>query len=336
MTLKNILIPLICLIALVSCKNDPLDVDASGVKVDLNFIDVNDVLMNSDSVNLIKEHNNFKNEITNIYAYLIGHCMEIGDVADTAFFNSIQLFRSDSMIQKLNDNIEAKFVEKKKIESIIVNGFKHLKFHLPLAKMPSNVAYLNSLFRSGVFCTEEEVGIGLQQYLGADNEVIMQLNPEYYYDWMKKGFDAKFLERDVLTGWIETHIVEEKEGNLAENIIRWGKVLYLTEAAFPDQEQYLILRYSKDDLDWALENEFPYWKYLMDEELLFKKDERIIRNMIGDGPFTPGLPEQEGPDRLGQFIGWRMVHMYMEKNETSVEKMITLPYNEILNDYEID
>ena len=336
MTHKNSWILLICLAMLVSCTNDPLDVDASGVQVDLSFVDVNNVIMDADSSELIAKHHEFKKNIENIYAYLIGHCMEIGNVADTAFYTSIEAFRSDSMIQVLNQDIKAKFPDKKQMEENIIDGFRHLRYHLPDSKVPRHIVYLNSLFRSGIFCTEEEVGIGLQQYLGADNEIVRQLNPEFYYDWMKQGFEARFLERDALTGWIETHIVEEKDGNLAENIIRWGKILYLTEAAFPDIEEYILLRYSKEDYTWALENEYPYWKYLMDEQLLFVIDERTTRNMIGDGPFTPGLPDQEGPDRLGQFIGWRMVHMYMEKNNMSVENMIKLPYNEILKEYEID
>ncbi len=336
MTHKSIWFSLVCLVIMTSCANDPLDVDASDVQVDLNFTDVNAVIMNADSSTLLEQHHSFEEQFTNIYAYLIGHCMEIGRVDDTSFYQSIQLFRSDSMIQKLNGYLEADFSDKGKIETKIIDGFRHLRYHLPECKVPGNVVYQNSLFRSGVFCTEEEIGIGLQQYLGPENEIVKQLDPQFYYDWMKQGFQAKYLERDVLTGWIETHIVEAKEGNLAENIVRWGKILYLTEAAFPDEEQFLMLRYSKEELDWAMENEYAFWEYLVDEKLLFQIDERTTRNMIGDGPFTPGLPEQDSPDRLGQFTGWRMVHKYMEKNDISVKELIELPYNDILQAYEID
>ena len=59
-------------------------------------------------------------------------------------------------------------------------------------------------------------------------------------------------------------------------------------------------------------------------------------NMVSEGPFTPGIPNQEGPDRLGQFIGWRMVQKYMEKNDVTLKEMVNLPYNDILQEYEID
>jgi len=336
MTRKNSLFLLILITLFAACTNDPLDVDASEVKVDIAFVDVNEVIMKSDSADLIKKHIGFKKDITNIYAYLIGYCMEIGEVSDTAFFNGIKEFRADTTIQKLNGYMNKLFSDKKDMEANIVDGFKHLRYHLPKCKVPTDIAYMNTLFRSGVFCTEEEIGVGMQQYLGPENEVVKKLDGQFYFDWMKKRFDVKYLERDVLTGWIETHCIEQKDGDLAEQIIRWGKILYLTEAAYPDKAKHLILRYTEDELAWAYENESAFWKYLVDQDLLFKIDDRTTRNMVGDGPFTPGLPEKDGPDRLGQFIGWRMIHMYMEKNDVTVEEMIGLPYNSILQEYEIE
>jgi len=58
--------------------------------------------------------------------------------------------------------------------------------------------------------------------------------------------------------------------------------------------------------------------------------------MVGEGPFTPGLPDQESPDRLGQFLGYRMVKNYMNNNEITVEEMLKLSYNEILQAFEIE
>jgi uncharacterized protein YjaZ len=77
------------------------------------------------------------------------------------------------------------------------------------------------------------------------------------------------------------------------------------------------------------------WKYLVDEKLLFKIDELTTKNLLGDGPFTPGLPEK-GPDRLGQFIGLRIIEKFMELTDSSVEKMLNTPYAEILVEYEIE
>ena len=151
--------------------------------------------------------------------------------------------------------------------------------------------------------------------------------------------DNQYLERDAMGSWILTHYVDEPEGDaLIEYIIYWGKILYLIEACYPEDDERIILRYTKDDYQWALDNEASFWNYLMDQKLLFKADERTRVNLLKEGPFTPGLPEdtENSPDRLGQFLGWRMVHQYMEDSDTSVKGLVDVDYKEIYQGYETE
>lgn len=333
---RNISFSFILLLLFTACTTNPLDVSVDGIKTDVTFINVDSTLFYSDSVELMNKHHEFKKEIENIYAYEIGHCLQFGDASDSIFYTGMMLFRADTTIQKLEKSIQREFKSKVDIEEKIKEGLTHLKYHFPNGKQPKKIVYLNALFNSGVFCTETEIGIGLERFLGETNEIIKRLPSQYYFDWMKKAMDKQYLERDVLAGWIETHYVDEVSGTLAEHIVRAGRILYLTEAAFPNEDPSLILRYSKEDFEWAMDNEYDFWKYLVDENLLFKIDERTAANMINEGPFTPGLPDQNSPDRLGQFIGWRMIHSYMEQNDITVSEMMQLPYNEILQAYEID
>ena len=214
-------------------------------------------------------------------------------------------------------------------------GFKHLKFHLPNGKIPEQVVFMNSFFASNAFSTEKQIGIGLERYLGKQMDVIQELPPDQFYEWIRDGMDAEFLTRDALCSWIMTHYVDEVDGNLTENIIRWGKILYLTQAAFPDASAAWIMRYSEEKYQWAIDNEYEIWKYLADQKMLFKIDDRNKMNLLNEGPYTVGLPEK-GPDRLGQFIGFRMLQKYMEIKKVSVEQLIQTPYTEILVEYQID
>lgn len=336
MTLRNSLIAILILTLISSCDHNPLDVDASHVKVDIAYTNMDDIIFNSDSVTLMKNHHSFKEELKDIYDYQVGYCLRIGNVEDTTFYNSVMQYRADTNIQQLESDIQSRFSDLTKRQEIITNGFRQLKYHFPEGKQPKNIVFMNSLFRSGVFCTENEVGVGMEWFLGDSNRVIQQLDPQTFFAWMKEGMNEQYMERDVITGWVETHYVNPAEGSLAQHMVRWGKVLYLTEAAYPEFESNIIMRYSKEDYEWALDNEYQYWKYLVDENLLFKIDERTTNNMVGEGPFTPGLPDQESPDRLGQFLGYRMVKNYMNNNEITVEEMLKLPYNDILQAFEIE
>ena len=316
------------------CKSDPLAIDVSDTKLELKYYNFDELLWNADSIQLLKGHNEMKKVAKELYDYQLGYCLRIGDVNDSLFYESIQAFRKDSFIQILEERIQTQFDDFTTLEDHITTGFKHLKKQLPEAPMPEHIVFMNSLFASNAFSTETGVGIGMERYLGAKTDVIQKLG-DPIYGWVKEGMEVTYLERDAAASWIMTHIIPEAEGTLSENMVRWGKILYLTEAAYPEMDPNRIMRYTKEDYDWAIENEYAFWKYLVDEDLLFKIDERTTNNMLGDGPFTPGLPEK-GPDRLGQFLGWRMVQNYMKKNDIKVADMVALPYNEILQAYEIE
>lgn len=337
MTRKSLFYSLFITFLLVGCQYDPLDVDASGETVEIKFINMDSVFVHADSAAFVDFHENWKAELTDIYNYELGHCLQLPELNGTETYGRIKTFREDPYIKDLEQEIKVHF-STNKINSAskeIEEGFKHLKYHLPSGSQPKNVVFMNSLFASNVFCTEKEIGIGLERYLGANSKSIKALPEQEFFGWIKAAMDDKFMVRDVFTGWISTHYMDEPQGSLIEQMIHWGKVIYLTEAAMPNVDKHIIMRYEADDLVWAQENEFAFWQYLVNENLLFKTEELNIINMLKEGPFTPGLPEK-GPDRLGQYMGWQMVKQYVENKRIPLQKLIETPYNDILQNYEIE
>lgn len=335
MTLKSIFSFLFILIFLISCNRNPLDVDTSNISIKTGFVNLDSIFVHSDSNQLIFHHHENLRNIQEIYEYELGYCLRIGNVSDTALVNSMRIFLADPYISRLEKRIKSKFSDLSSTKTEIISGLKHLKYHVKDGAIPEYVVFMNSFFASSAFSTEKQIGIGLERYLGASTDVIKELPPQVAADYEREGMDAKFMSRDALCSWIMTHYVKETDGFLAENIVRWGKILYLTKAAFPELSEAHILRYSDDDYDWAIKNEYAVWKYLVDQKMLFKNNELNTKNMLGDGPFTPGLPEK-GPDRLGQFIGLRIIEQYIENTDSSVEKLLEVPYQEILVEYQID
>jgi uncharacterized protein YjaZ len=129
-----------------------------------------------------------------------------------------------------------------------------------------------------------------------------------------------------------THYCTETSENYASEMMRWGKILYITQGTLPNVKTNTILRYTNKQFNWALKNEGVFWKYLVENELLFKTDEKTRSNLLNEGPFTGGLPE-ESPDRLGQFLAWRIVHQYMDNHDISIAELNKKSYNELLQNY---
>lgn len=337
MTLKSIFLAVLILPVVVSCSNDPLDVDVSDVSVDIEFIDMDSVLVNANSNELISACKEYKSKIKDVYEYQMGHCWPIGNIPNQDLGDSIKAYLAHPYTIRLENRIDKKFGHKLELKAKIIDGFKHLKYHFPKKDMPRSVVFLNSGFAGSAISMEKDIAVGLDRYLGNEVDVIRELPPDEFYAWIKEAMDRQFLERDVMASWIMTNIIEAPNGgSLVENIIYWGKINYLVEACYPEDNGNTIIRYSEEDYEWALENEASYWEYLVNQKLLFKLDDRTKMNMLKEGPFTPGLPEV-GPDRLGQFLGWRMVQQYMANHDDiSLSDLISKNYNSILREYETE
>lgn len=323
------------LFILASCATNFLDIDAEDQNVSIDFIQLDSLMFKADSKERLALHQSMQSQIPDLYEYNLAYCLKFRGMQDSIFTSSIQQFYSDSYINKLEQRLSKQFNNTQTFKVGIIDGFKHLKYHFPKGKIPSAVVFMNSLFTANAFCTETEIGIGLERYLPMKTDVIQQLPPDQFYNWIKEGFDERYIVRDALCSWVMTHYVDEVKGNLIENCIYWGKILYLTKAALPELSDALLLRYSDKDFNWALENESQLWNYLVKDKVLFKIDERMIRNLITEGPFSVGLPE-EGPDRLGQFLGYRIVQKYMEIEQIPLNELLNKSYTDILVEYEID
>lgn len=334
LTRKNLFILSSLVFLIASCGSDPLDVDVSKVKLDIEFIDLRTAMHDLEGDNLLKAHDAFKKDIPDIFNYFLGACVGFQEgYSDSTFLESMKLFQQDQGIQTFESEIDKAFQDTDPIQKKLINGFKHLKYHIPNGHMPTHIVFMNTLFRSGVWCTENEIGIGLGNYLGPDSETVKKANPPLLYDWMKKVMLKKYLERDVVENWVRTHLVKSEQENLASDIIYEGKVIYLTRAAFPDMPEHIVMRYSKEDWAWAEKNELAFWQYLGQNKMLFKNEEITRMNLLNPGPKTPGLPIKGSPDRLGKYLGYKIVCDYMEATEATVAQLIDIDYSDVLQEY---
>ena len=337
MTSKSILLIASTLLFLFSCgDNRWQEIKSNNLKNhEIQFIDFDLSLYKFSKSNLddIINKNYDNNEILN---YLFLNCLSVGNPDDSLFFKSIELFRQDKYIIDLENEIDLTLRgELSKYQINLTHRFNRLSFFIKNKPIPKKIFWLNSLFSSSVFCSLNEIGVGLERYLGPSKKVIKKLPSDHFYQWMKDGMKKDFLERDILVNWIYTHYVPDYNGTLIEKMIQWGKIYYILYAIDPDLQSNIILRYDKPKYDWCQKNEENIWKYIVSQSLVFSKNERDISNFINEGPFTPGLPEK-GPDRLGQYIGWKMVFNYMENHESkNLEDLLNTPYNSILQEYQI-
>ena len=141
----------------------------------------------------------------------------------------------------------------------------------------------------------------------------------------------------VLGAYLSLKLLKNKENlQFAEKMIYWGKVLYLINASIPDAELSLICRYSSDDFKYAEDKEADIWKHIIDQKMLYKRNDLTDKGWFSEAPFTLGLPNNS-PQRLGQYIGFKMVLSYMNVNsDISLKELIKVSYTDIMQEYKIE
>ena len=323
---------LITLSLFFACSRDPFKISIEGIQIDLKFLNLDSALRNSKDKELLNLKSKFKRDNSSILDYTFGYCIGGNMQTDSSYINGIRRFYSNNYIQRLERTIQKKqgnfSFEKKEL----LIAFRRLKGFFPRKKIPKTIYFINSSFSASVFSTEKDIAIGVERYLGSNEKVIKELPTNQFYTWIKNGMKKEYLSRDVIAGWLMTHYCTETSENYASEMMRWGKILYITQGTLPNVKTNTILRYTNKQFNWALKNEGVFWKYLVENELLFKTDEKTRSNLLNEGPFTGGLPE-ESPDRLGQFLAWRIVNQYMETHDISIAELNKKSYNELLQNY---
>ncbi|RFC53428.1 gliding motility lipoprotein GldB [Brumimicrobium aurantiacum] len=316
-----------------SCTSNPLDVKLPKDEINIDFINVDQSFHQKpiDSVKIIMA--DFEDEIGELFLYELSKNIR-ENITDSSY-KTVYNFYSSEYISDLENEKSKIYSEITKHEKRIIDGFKYLKYHFGDSLIPETIFYINKLF-SQITCSENQIAVGLESYISPQSKVIQSIPKKGFYQWQRDRMDIQYLERDVLLNWIQVQLFDELDSKLAEHIVQAGKILYVLKAVFPKEEDRYILRYNNAQYQWAIDNEKMVWDYLVKQQMLFKSELQTRTNFLNEGPTTVGL-SSESPDRIGQFLGYRIVKAFMAKNKAlSLPELLNTKYNTVLQAYEID
>ena len=312
-------------------KANPLD--ASEAKIEINFERITPTALIHAKVN----RNRLFNEFPEVSPYLLEFCYGVNLKTDSSLSKSLIAFCEQDYISKTETELNTRFSDLKNHKKRIRGGFSRLKNIFDTLQTPKEIVFANTNFNYNATCYYESILVGLERYLGGEHKLILEsLNPSDFPEWIRNGMNEKFMDRDVLSAWISTRLFKESHGYHIEEMIRWGKIHVVTEMCLRLNNENIpsseVLRWSNEQYKWATSNELKFWKYLMDENLLFDSNEKNRAYLLNNGPYTIGLPE-ESPDRMGQFLGYKIVLNYLQNNDIKLKKLLEIDYKTMLKAY---
>tara|TARA_R110001592_G_scaffold307299_2_gene580728 strand:- start:250854 stop:251852 length:999 start_codon:yes stop_codon:yes gene_type:complete len=243
------------------------------------------------------------------------------------------LYTEDPIWKGVQHELDSIFSNLTEEEKLLESSLKQIAEKLPFVTVPRKVFFYNSGFNVAVYPEKEFLGIGLEWFMGNASEYVSMLPPSNYPMYKKKKMKRDNLVSDALRGFLLSSlyspIVEE---NALSTMIFYGKCLFVLEQCSDLSEQE-ILNYTKEELNWASENENNTWKRLVAEEWLFSKDQKLMSQLTNNGPFTPGFP-QDSPARLGWYTGYQMVKDFADAHQDENLKFIVdAPAEKVLKFY---
>lgn len=314
------------------CKSNLLDVQLNNTEPSIEFVNVDRILSEQSKADISDKINTLDAKLGDLLIFELSHNLQ-QNMNDSSFHLVYDFYNSEYIREIEREKL--KIVEKlPKHEERIKKAFQYFAYHFGDSLLPKNIFYINKLFTQ-ISCSNDNIAVGLESYISPESEIVKTIPMEQFYQWQRNRMDVKYLERDILLSWIQVQLFDEIDGNFAEHLIQAGKVLYVLNATFPKESEAYILRYSDEAYDWAVQNERAVWNYLVAEQMLFKSDEQTKVNFLNEGPKTVGLAD-DAPDRVGQYLGYKIVKGYMQKNKNlSLEELLKTQYNKILQTYEI-
>lgn len=241
--------------------------------------------------------------------------LSVGSIRSPEYIPNLKTVLSSPDFKALKEEVAAKFPDMAKHEEELTEGFKHIKYYYPKQKIPQIITFFSG-FTVQTPIGNNYIGVGLDMFLGANSKFYPALRssvPAY----ISRRFTAENITPRVMEAFTREELFPEPDQStsLLQKMIYNGKILYFMDAVMPNVPDSLKIGYSSVQQKWADSFEAGIWGYFLEQNLLYETDYMKIQKYLTEAPFTPGIGEtSESAPKLGNFIGWKIVKRYMEKN----------------------
>lgn len=235
-----------------------------------------------------------------------------GDLDDSLNLLPLINYINDTLLQNLNKDCQRTFPDLSDLELSLTKAFKYYNYYNPGNKLPTVYTYISGLdYEYPSQLMDNNLLIAIDMYLGKDYYRYKKLGLPLY---MLNRFDRAYIVKDCMKEMAKRTLDYKKIGSaLLDMMVNEGKIIYFTNAMIPKLSDSILMNYTANQMEWAVNSESMIWAFLLENEMLYATDNQPIQKFILESPFTSYFGA-ESPPRLGWYIGWRIVSSFMENN----------------------
>lgn len=236
----------------------------------------------------------------------------------------------DTLQQQLSYATDSVFAEMKTEQQELEDLFRHIKYYFPSFRSPRVITATSYVdYRNKVIVTDSIALISLDTYLGSDHPFYQGIQ-----QYLRQNFTRSQMVVDFAQAYANSRIHQPERKTLLDEMVYWGKVLYLEDKFIPFKSDAEKIGYTQNQLDWSQTNENYIWRYFIERELLYSTDSKLPGRFINPAPFSKFYLEdidKNSPGEIGRYIGWQIVRAYMENNDVGINDMLSTSPKEIFS-----
>lgn len=286
--------------------------DVKTEPYDLEFDRYEEVLFNMDTANFQAELMKIQDRFSVFLS---------GDLSNPDAVQYLKEFAIDSYSISLYNKVKAAFPDLKQIERMVEEVFVHFHHYYPEIQLPTKVFTCVTGVTADVPAVQifgDAMVISLDWYLD-DEETYDQIGMPKY---MALRRNLPTLAKDVAKELYMNYVYQwRKQGLVIDEMVNNGKMDFFIEAMCPAMPDSVLLGYSSDQWQWAVENEGAVWADIVGNRRLYDSSLDSYMMYFGDGPFTQAY-SNDAPSRLGEFFGLNIVRSYFSNNEISLQDLM--------------
>ena len=252
------------------------------------------------------------------FPFYTQHILQIGTPDSLGFYDKTRRFLTTSYIRDAYEESQCQFADVSDIEAKLTVAFRYLQHYFPKMTVPQVYMHVSG-FNSSIIIAPDFMSASIDNYLGADY-LAYSLMEIYAYE--RYNMRREKVASDLVRGWISTEFVPEPSDVLLDNMIHWGRLMFLLEIIMPSESEATLAGYSAEQMSFVKKNEKAIWAAFLDggtqrQRLLFSNDRMNVVRYIQPAPFSLGMPEtdeMQTPGQIGVWVGWQIVRQYMKKN----------------------
>mgnify|MGYP000109024046 CR=1 FL=1 len=162
------------------------------------------------------------------------------------------------VVHALINKLEEKFDDFSVYEKELNQSFGYYHHYYPKTPIPFIVTFYSN-FNAKSFPYKDTLGIGLDLFLGRDEEIVSYLAPEKYPQYLKQDMDPEYLVSETMKSWVYANHSRPQEyanstlygvrEDFLSSLIYHGKMILLLEATTPNKSIENRFSFTEKELD---------------------------------------------------------------------------------------